>query len=170
MNGSRKKSPELKKAPLILISPNTVVKGDEFGDTSINLSETYQRAVLSAGGLPLAMPGVASRELMAECVRRCDGVLFTGGDDVNPKLYTKRLAPRLSKTVTLEPGERDFRELILIDEIFRQRKPVFAICRGHQIMNVALGGTLVVDIKSQVPGALNHRQMKKKAKWCMKHG
>lgn len=162
MSGSRKKSPELKKAPLILISPNTVVVGDEFGDTSISLSETYQRAIMTAGGLPLALPGLASRELVAECVRRCDGVLFTGGDDVNPKLYAERLSPRLRRTVTIEPGERDLRELMLIDEVFRQRKPVFGICRGHQIMNVALGGTLVVDIRSQVPGALNHRQMKKK--------
>jgi putative glutamine amidotransferase len=163
MSGSRKKNPDFKKAPLILISPNTVVKGDEFGDTSISLSETYQRAVIMAGGLPLALPGVASREVIAECVRRCDGVLFTGGDDINPKLYSKQLSPQLKKTVTIEPGERDLRELMLIDEIFRQRKPVFGICRGHQIMNVALGGTLVVDIRTQVPGALDHRQMKKKS-------
>ncbi len=163
MSGSRKKKSDLSKAPLILISPNTEVKGDEFGDTAISLSETYQHAVLAAGGLPLALPGVASRELVAECVRRCDGVLFTGGDDVNPKLYTRRLSPRLLRTVSLQPGERDLRELMLIDEVFRQRKPVFGICRGHQIMNVALGGTLVVDIRAQVPGAMNHRQMKKKS-------
>lgn len=163
MSGSRKKKSDLRKAPLILISPNTEVKGDEFGDTSISLSETYQQAVLRAGGLPLALPGVASRELMAECVRRCDGVLITGGDDVNPRLYTKRLSPELRRTVSLQPGDRDQRELMLIDEVFRQRKPVFGICRGHQIMNVALGGSLVVDIKTQVAGALNHRQMKKKS-------
>lgn len=163
MSGFQNKNFSLKKAPLILISPNTEVKGDEFGDTSISLSETYQRAVMMAGGLPLALPGVASREVVAECVRRCDGVLFTGGDDVNPKLYAKRLPPKLMKTVSIEPGERDLRELILIDEIFRQRKPVFGVCRGHQIMNVALGGTLVVDIATQIRGALNHRQMEKKS-------
>ena len=156
------KNSSLKQAPFILISPNTEVKGDEFGDTSISLSETYQRAILAAGGLPLALSGIASPEMVAECVRRCDGVLFTGGDDVNPKLYTKRLSAKLLETVTIEPGERDLRELMLIDEIFRQRKPVLAICRGHQIMNVALGGTLVVDIRTQFPQALNHRQMDKK--------
>lgn len=163
MSGSRKKKSELKKPPLILISPNTEVKGDEFGDIAISLSETYQRAVVIAGGLPLALPGVASRELVAECVSHCDGVLFTGGDDVNPKLYTRSISPRLRRTVSIEPGERDLRELILVDEVFRQRKPVFGICRGHQIMNVALGGTLVVDIRMQIPGALNHRQMEKKS-------
>jgi putative glutamine amidotransferase len=163
MSGSRNKKPDFKKAPLILVSPNTEVKGDEFGDTSISLSETYQRAIIAAGGLPLALPGIASPELVAECVRHCDGVLFTGGDDINPKLYAKNLPAKLAKTVTIEPGERDLRELMLIDEIFRQRKPVFGICRGHQLMNVALGGTLVVDIKTQVPEAINHRRPDKKS-------
>jgi putative glutamine amidotransferase len=167
MSGTRKKktskASSLKQAPLILISPNTEVKGDEFGDVSISLSETYQRAIIEAGGLPVVMTGFANQEVLAECVRRCDGVLFTGGDDVNPKYYTKKLSPALRKTVSIEPGERDLRELLLVEEIFRQRKPMFGVCRGHQIVNVALGGTLVVDIKSQIEGALNHRQMEKKS-------
>ena len=168
MKGSRKPKTSsaktrLKQAPLILISPNTEVKGDEFGDTSISLAETYQQAVIDAGCLPLVLPNAANREVIAECVRRCDGALFTGGDDINPRLYTKKLSPALRKTVTIEPGERDLRELILVDEIFKQRKPVFGICRGHQIINVALGGTLVVDIPSQIPGAINHRRPDKKS-------
>jgi putative glutamine amidotransferase len=153
----------LAKKPLILISPNTEVKGDEFGDTSISLSETYQKAIVKAGGVPLVLPYMASKDVIAECVSHCDGVLLTGGDDINPKLYTKKLSPELRKTVTIEPGERDLRELILIDEIFRQKKPVLGICRGHQILNVALGGTLVVDIPSQKPGAMTHRRPDKKS-------
>lgn len=163
MRNSRSTKSDFKKAPLILISPCTEVKGEEFGDVSISVSETYQRAIMEAGGLPLVLPCMASQELMAECVRRCDGVLFTGGDDVDPKIYGAKLSPKLKKTVAIEPGERDLRELILVDEIFRQQKPLMGICRGHQIINVALGGTLVVDIPSQVPGALNHRQMDKKS-------
>jgi putative glutamine amidotransferase len=164
MSGTRKKkTSKLKQAPVILISPSTEVKGSEFGDTSFSISETYQRAIIQAGGLPLVLTGFASAEVIAECVHRCDGVLFTGGDDVNPKFYTKRLTPALRKTVSIEPGERDLREIILVDEVFRQRKPLFGVCRGHQIVNVALGGSLVVDIASQVEGALNHRQMEKKS-------
>lgn len=147
---------------MIFISPFTVVEGTEFGETSLSLSETYQKAVISAGGIPLTLPLISSREMIAECVRRCDGVLFTGGDDIDPKLYTKTLSPKLKKTVNIEGGGRDLRELILVDEVFRQRKPLMAVCRGHQMLNVALGGTLVVDIKTQVPGALNHRQMDKR--------
>ena len=68
---------------------------------------------------------------------------------------------KILKTVGQTPdgGARDLRELILIEEIFRQRKPVLAICRGHQMLNVAFGGRLIADIRQQLPGALNHRRM-----------
>jgi putative glutamine amidotransferase len=114
---------------------------------------------VGAGGLPLALPAFVSRELISESVRRCDGVLLTGGEDVDPRLYGKELPPRLRGTVTVTPdgGARDWRELVLIDEVFRQRKPLLAICRGHQILNVALGGTLLADIPGQRPKAMNHR-------------
>jgi len=150
-------------APLILISPNTEVTGDEFGGTAHSVSETYQRAVIRAGGLPVVLTGFAESAVIEECVRRCDGVLFTGGEDVNPRLYTKRLPAALRRTVRLDAGDRDERELMLVEEVFRQRKPLFAVCRGHQMVNVALGGSLVVDIASQLRGALNHRQMKRKS-------
>src|ERR1700722_4296757 len=159
----RGKETGLRNAPLILVSPNTEVKGDEFGDTAISLSETYQRAIIQAGGLPMVMTGFADAAVLAECVSRCDGVLFTGGEDINPKYYTKRLSPALRKTVNIEPGERDMREMLLVAEVFRQRKPLFGVCRGHQVVNVALGGSLVVDIASQIPGAIDHRQMSKRS-------
>ena len=154
------------KPPLILISPSVEKKGDEFGDLSISLSETYQRALMGAGGLPLALPALTSRELIAEGVRRCDGVVLTGGDDVDPRLYGRGLPGRLQRTVTVTPdgGARDWRELVLIDEVFRQRKPLLAICRGQQILNVALGGTLLADIPSQRPRALNHRRPDRRSK------
>ena len=154
----------MKAPPLILISPSTESRGAEFGDTSISLSEAYPRAILAAGGMPVALPATLSHQMVAECVRRCDGVLLTGGDDINPRLYTNRLSPRLRKTISRTDRERDLCELLLIDEVFRQRKPLLAICRGHQMLNVALGGTLVVDIASQLPGVLNHCRMDKRNK------
>ena len=153
------------KPALILVSPNIEKKGDEFGDLSISLAETYQQALMVGGAIPLALPATTSPELIAECVGRCDGVLLTGGEDVDPRLYGKGLAPRLRGTVTVTPdgGARDLRELILIDEVFRQRKPLLAICRGHQVLNVALGGTLMVDILGQAPRAINHRRMDRRS-------
>jgi len=117
--------------------------------------------VLQAGGVPVIAPVSASRSILAEILRRMDGVLLTGGDDINPDLYAKKLPRSIRKTIEPTPdgGKRDLLELILIDEIFRQRKPLLAICRGHQLLNVALGGQLVADIRQQVPGALNHQRL-----------
>src|SRR6266567_7190248 len=114
------------RPPLILISPNIEKKGDEFGDLSISLSETYQMALMGVGAIPMTMPATASRELVAECVRRADGVLLTGGEDVEPSLYAKKVPAKLRRTVRVTPdgGARDLREFMLVDEVFRQRKPL----------------------------------------------
>jgi putative glutamine amidotransferase len=88
--------------------------------------------------------------------------LLTGGDDIDPKLYAKDLSDSLAKTVgPLEP-ERDQWETVMIPEILKQKKPLFGICRGHQMLNIALGGTLVVDISIQRPSNINHRRLDKK--------
>jgi putative glutamine amidotransferase len=151
----------MSRAPLILIAPDVDQQGPEFGDLSISLSVPYARAILDAGGLPMLLPPTVAREAIADCVSRSDGVLLTGGGDVDPRLHTKRLPRALQQTVAVCPdgGQRDLRELLLIDEVFRQRKPLMAICRGQQILNVALGGALLVDIAGQLPNALNHHQM-----------
>jgi len=150
-------------APLILVSPSIEKRGIEFHDLSISLSVKYENAVLQAGGLPVTPPATTDRHMLAEIVGRADGVLLTGGDDINPDLYDPRLPRAVRRTVETTPdgGRRDWRELVLIDETFRQRKPLLAICRGHQLLNIALGGRLVADIRRQVPGALNHQRMDK---------
>jgi putative glutamine amidotransferase len=149
--------------PLILITPGFEKRGVEFNDFSISVSLRYVQAVMAAGGLPVIAPATTDRALLAEAVRRTDGVLLTGGDDINPDLYAEKLSPAIRKTVVETPdeGRRDNAELILIAEIFRQHKPVLAICRGHQLLNVAFGGELVVDIQQQIPGAMNHRRTDK---------
>jgi putative glutamine amidotransferase len=151
--------------PLILISPSMEKRGDEFSDPSISLSEMYPRAIMAAGGMPLILPATASPELIAHCVRRCDGVLLTGGEDIEPDLHRDVVEEPLRRTVTTTPdgGERTLRELLVIDEVFRQRKPLLAICRGHQLLNVALGGTLFVDLPTERPGPINHRRMDKRS-------
>ncbi len=144
--------------PLILVSPSTQRQGAEFADASISLSNRYTQAIIDAGGVPVIIPCTGSKELVSEYVRRSDGVLLTGGDDVQPKLYSPKLSDALAKTVGPVEPERDALELMMIDEIFRQKKPLLAICRGHQLLNIALGGDLIVDIPTQVPTAMNHRR------------
>jgi len=150
----------MSKPPLILISPCIEKKGAEFDDSSLSLSLCYSNALMSVGAIPLTMPATADRAMVTEFVRRTDGILLTGGEDVNPRLYAKRLPPclRLTVTLTSDDGTRDLQEFMLVDEAFRQRKPLLAICRGQQVLNVALGGTLIVDIRRQIPGALDHQR------------
>lgn len=150
--------------PLILISPDIQTRGKEFDDLSVSLSARYHDAIERAGGLALVMPPTVSPAVIRDCVRRCDGVLLTGGDDVDYRLYRARLPKSVRKTVIVTPdgGQRDLRELLLIDQVFRQRKPLLAICRGHQVLNVALGGTLFADLPTQCAGTVNHRRLDKR--------
>jgi putative glutamine amidotransferase len=151
------------KPPLILITPSVEKRGVEFHDLSASLSFKYDFAVTQAGGVPVTVSLTTDRALLAECVRRTDGVLLTGGDDINPDLYDKKLPKKIRATIEQTPdhGRRDLSELILIDEVFRQRKPLLAICRGHQLLHVAFGGQLIADIRRQLPGALNHQRLDK---------
>ncbi|HEX3719379.1 MAG TPA: gamma-glutamyl-gamma-aminobutyrate hydrolase family protein [Verrucomicrobiae bacterium] len=152
----------MRERPVILVTPSTESKGAEFDDASISVSNRYTDAIIAGGGLPQIFPATSSRAVIAEAVERCDGVLMTGGDDIDPKLYANDIPEALAKTVgPLEP-ERDKWEVPMIAEIMEQKKPLFGICRGHQMLNVALGGTLVLDIPTQMPNALNHRRMDKK--------
>jgi len=151
------------KLPVILVSPSMEKRGVEFHDLSLSLSQRYEDALLDAGGIPLVAPATVDRQLLAEAVRRTDGVLLTGGDDIAPDLYDAHLPAKILKTVGQTPdgGGRDLRELILIEEVFRQKKPLLCICRGHQIINVAFGGQLICDIRQQHSKKLNHQRMDK---------
>jgi len=151
----------MRRLPVILITPDTKLKGSEFDDVSISLAMAYQQTLVDLGAAPLILAASTERAVIAESVRRCDGVLLTGGDDINPRLYEPRMPAALRNKAMLTPddGRRDFRELMVIHEVFRLRKPLLAICRGHQILNVALGGALLADLPSQRPKGLNHRRM-----------
>lgn len=83
---------------------------------------------------------------------RVDGLLLTGGEDVEPSLYGQ---PRTSECGPSNP-ERDRTEIALVKAAKAMRKPLLAICRGPQLLNVALGGNLVQDIATEVPGELGH--------------
>ncbi len=149
------------RRPLILVSPSIEKRGVEFHDLSASLSVKYDFAVLQGGGIPLTAPATIDRAVLAEAVRSVDGVMLTGGDDINSDLYDPKLPRKIRRTVDQTPdgGGRDLRELILIEEVFQQQKPLLAICRGHQLLNVAFGGQLIADIRQQVPKALNHQRL-----------
>ena len=115
------------------------------------LREDYVRSVETAGGLPVIFaPG--RPEDAAEVLDRVDGLLLTGGADLDPRNYGEAPHPKLGRTF----DERDAFELALCREALRRDLPLLAICRGHQVLNVATGGTLVQDIPSQIAGAGVH--------------
>jgi putative glutamine amidotransferase len=115
------------------------------------LRDDYVRAVEKAGGLPLVLaPGAP--EDAPDLLSRLDGLLLTGGADVDPVLYGEE--PH--DTVTRVIPERDAFEIGLCREALRRDHPLLAICRGQQVLNVATGGTLIQDIPSQVSGARDH--------------
>lgn len=147
----------MKRAPLIVVSTMTEHKGAEFRDRSTSLSFWYTRAIARAGGLPLLAPNFPEQKnLTREMVARADGVMLTGGDDLQPDLYDPALPRRIkSKAVGVDPA-RDLFEFQLIEQALQQRKPMLAICRGPQVLNVALGGGLVTDIATECPKAVFH--------------
>ena len=115
------------------------------------LRDDYVRAVEEAQGLPLVLaPG--RPEDAPELLDRLDGLVLSGGGDVDPSLYGEDPHPNLGRVTP----ERDAFELALCREALRRRLPVLAICRGQQVLNVATGGTLVQDIPSELAGSVDH--------------
>jgi putative glutamine amidotransferase len=115
------------------------------------LRDDYVRSVETAGALPLVFaPG--RPEDASDLLDHVDGLLLTGGADVDPGLYGARPHPVLGPVFR----ERDDFEVALCREALRRDLPLLAICRGHQVLNVATGGTLYQDIPSEIPGAGAH--------------
>lgn len=145
--------------PLVLVTPSLAPAGSEMGDPSTSVSHRYLQAVLRAGGLPVSLPPTTDRAALADAVAQSAGVLLTGGEDIDPRRYWPEVPETLLATCALAESGRDEMELALIAEVFRQQKPLLAICRGHQLVNLFLGGTLYVDLPTQFPGRVSHDQM-----------
>jgi putative glutamine amidotransferase len=137
-------------------------KGAEFGDWSTSLSHWYIRAIAMAGGVPLLAPNLPQKNLARDMVAQANGIMLTGGDDLQPDLYDTNLPKHIKAKAGGVDPTRDLFEFLLIEEALRQRKPLLAICRGPQVLNVALGGGLITDIPTERPGAMKH-QIKGKA-------
>jgi putative glutamine amidotransferase len=116
------------------------------------LSRKYTQAIIQAGGIPLILPANLSAKQLSTLFPMLDGILFSGGDDINPLLYGEG---RLSQTKNILE-ERDEIETALLKSCLEQGKPVFGICRGLQMINVALGGSLYQHILTQHSGAIQH--------------
>jgi len=116
------------------------------------LNKTYVNAIIKAGGIPIILPSIQP-EAVNDILKIVDGILLSGGVDVDPYIYGEKPIPNMGR---IDP-DRDKFEIALTREALKREVPILAICRGIQVLNVAAGGTLYQDIQSQVPGAIKHR-------------
>ncbi|MGC9467166.1 MAG: gamma-glutamyl-gamma-aminobutyrate hydrolase family protein [Anaerolineae bacterium] len=113
---------------------------------------TYTRAVHLAGGTPVIVPPLTRDVDWPPLLEQLDGLLLSGGEDIAPAYYGQETEPWTGRV----DEERDQSEIGLVRIWLATGKPLLAICRGHQVLNVALGGSLIQDIMAQVPNALDH--------------
>lgn len=113
-----------------------------MSDSFIRMKRTYFDAIVDAGGIPMFMPHNGGAEDAAKFAALCDGFLFAGGDDVDPKHYGEEIAFDNVETTPL----RDDFEIALVEVIKNDNRPILGICRGEQILNVAFGGSLYQHI------------------------
>ena len=133
---------------MAVTAPRRMVDGRE----RVTLNTAYVRALETAGLVPLAVPTMVAADRAAAALAAVRGLVLTGGEDVAPDRYGATPHPRLGD---VDPV-RDAAELALIAAARSRRLPILAICRGIQILNVALGGTLYQDLDSERPSLVPH--------------
>ena len=131
--------PCYKKAPVIGLTGN-------FRDGECTLAEGYFTSILKAGGVPFILPSFDDTDSLINALESLDGILLTGGADINPLFMDEEPVKELH---SINP-HRDRQELLLTKLAADRQIPILGICRGIQMMNAALGGSLYQDIHSQM--------------------
>jgi putative glutamine amidotransferase len=139
-----------KRPPIIGITCSTIQEG--HSSTRFGQNGTYIDAVVRAGAAPLLIPQLTDRTLLRTLYEKLEGLLLSGGEDIDPARYGEPLHEKCGRITP----ERDETELTLARWAVDEEKPLLAICRGIQVLNVALGGSLYQDIQAQVPEAVPH--------------
>lgn len=144
---SSQTSPLLKVRPLIGISSS--VSPHEH-----SVSANYIQSVIAAGGIPTLIPATTDVETLRQLVAQLDGIVLTGGEDIDPAYYGQKPHAQLEEV----NKTRDAADLMILKLATDRNVPVLGVCRGLQLMNVAFGGTLHQDLPSQHPSTTVHRQ------------
>ena len=131
--------PEAPRRPLIGITGN-------YEDLTCKLAEGYYKQVVAAGGTPVIVPPLSSTETIVETLRHLDGLLLSGGADINPLYQGEEPIPALHGI----NRERDLPELLITRLAYDRQLPILGICRGIQTLAVALGGKVEQDIKASI--------------------
>jgi putative glutamine amidotransferase len=139
------------KKPIIGIT-GAYVKHNDYME-GVYVHHDYHKSVAANGGIPIILPFL-NKEMAIEMLSICDGIILSGGEDVDPQFYGQDPHLHLGTTI----AERDRTEIAIVHYALENDIPLLAICRGVQILNVALGGTLIQDIPSQVNKPIQHTQ------------
>lgn len=123
-------------------------------DGKIIVSQDVMQAVLAGGGIPVVLPYTKNHDSIREMIERIDGLLLSGGVDIDPTLFGEEPLPGLGEIMP----QRDELETQLIREALGQDLPILAICRGVQMLNVVAGGNMYQDVSSQKANILQHSQ------------
>lgn len=142
-NALHNRFPNHKDAPVIGITGN-------FSDGNLSLAPGYYASILKAGGVPFIIPPLDNDNILINLLDNIDGLLLTGGGDINPLFLKEEPVKELH---SINP-HRDRQELLLARLAANRQIPVLGICRGIQVLNAALGGSLYQDIYSQAEGKL----------------
>ena len=147
----------MSKRAIIGISSSIIVdnSGSFAGYKRAYVNKDYVDAVIRAGGVPLIIPFSTDKEVIISQAQLIDGLILSGGHDINPYNYGQEPSQKIGETFP----ERDTYEMILLEESKKRNIPILGICRGFQLINVAAGGTLYQDL-SLIPGnILKHNQI-----------
>lgn len=121
--------------------------------TKNSVNSVYVESVLRNGGVPYLLPVTDDVELLRQIMAELDGIILTGGEDITPFFYGEEKHPKLEDL----NSKRDLYDLTLFKLATDRNVPVLGICRGLQLINVAMGGTLYQDIPTEHPSEVNHR-------------
>ena len=128
------------------------------------IADPYFQSVVQAGGIPVLIPVVADTDVLSGIVKKLDGLILSGGGDIDPAFLDEEPIPETGSIDTY----RDTYDFMLLRLAFNRQLPVFGICRGHQLINVTFGGTLYQDIHTQFSAeAIRHSQ--KEPRHCATH-
>lgn len=147
------------KKPIIGINSTRLIKPETPYSHSVmeSISNDYVESIIKAGGVPIILPILSDKESIRQQIELLDGVLLTGGIDINPLLYNEEPSQKLG---FIYPDKDNF-DILIVKIALELKKPILAICRGHQILNIALGGTLYQDLSYMDGCYIKHHQQSK---------
>ncbi|MCD7855629.1 MAG: gamma-glutamyl-gamma-aminobutyrate hydrolase family protein [Clostridiales bacterium] len=134
--------------PIIGVTPLFDVEKD-----SIWMVPGYLKGIEAAGGLPVILPLTENLDDISQLFHKCGGFLFTGGHDISPSLYNEEASPNFGDALP----ERDSMEKQLLSLCLEYDKPAFGICRGIQLFNAILGGSLYQDLPTEHSSEISHK-------------